>query len=74
MTAVDDLGETIMRFRRTPGLKESAMRDTRVVGADAGIDIVLSPGSKPSPELLLIAAVASSWMITYFMSAPPITG
>jgi hypothetical protein len=74
MTAVDDLGETMMRFRRTPGLKESVMRDTRVVGADAGIDIGLSPGSKPSPELLLIAAVASSWMITYFMSAPPITG
>jgi hypothetical protein len=71
MTAVDDLGKTVMRFRRTPALKESLILRTRVVGDEAGIDIVLSPGLKPSSELLLIASVASPWMITYFHSPPP---
>jgi hypothetical protein len=67
ITAVDDAGKTRMRFRRTPALKQG-IRHARVVGDDAGIDIVLSPGLKPSPELLLIAGVAAQWMITYFIS------
>jgi hypothetical protein len=66
MTAVDDLGNTVMRFRRTPALKDWVVHPRRAVGSDAGIDIVLSPGLQPSPELLLIASVASHWMITYF--------
>jgi hypothetical protein len=68
MTAVDDLGNVKMRFRRTLALREGLISRTRVVGDDAGIDIVLSPDLKPSPIVLLIAAVASQWMITYFTS------
>jgi hypothetical protein len=65
MTAVDDLGKTMMHFRRTPGLKESLIWLSRVVSDDAGIDIVLSPGLQCSPELLLITSVVP-WIITYF--------
>jgi hypothetical protein len=68
MTAVDDLGNTIMRFRRTPELKAMAGLGSRIVSDDAGIDVCLSPGLKPNPQLLLIAAVASPWMITYFQA------
>jgi hypothetical protein len=72
MTAVDDLGKKMMRFRRTPALKDSSTWYARVVGDDAGIDIVLSPGLKPNPELLLIASVASPWIITYFYMPTPV--
>jgi hypothetical protein len=39
------------------------------VVVSAGIDIVLSPPLKLTPELLLIAAVASPCLITFFDSA-----
>jgi hypothetical protein len=66
MTAVDDRGNAMMRFRRTASLKGRIIGRTRVVGDDAGIDVVLSPGLRPSSELVLIASVASPWMISYF--------
>jgi hypothetical protein len=31
-----------------------------------GTEIVLSPGLKAVPELLLIAVVASPWILSYF--------
>jgi hypothetical protein len=35
---------------------------------DQAIEIILSPGLRVVPELLLIAAVASHWIVRYFGS------
>jgi hypothetical protein len=63
MRAVDNSDRTILTFRRPVALKQLVK-----VPEDAGIDIAVSPSVQPTSELLLIAAVASPWIVTFFMS------
>jgi hypothetical protein len=63
MTAVDDLGNAMMRFRRAPPLRQGIFGNR--VGY-SGTQIVLSPGVEVRPELFLIAAVTSPFLIKYF--------
>jgi hypothetical protein len=68
MSAADDSGRTILRFRLAYSIPDGPGWRRRLFGLSLqkyrGTEIVLSPGLKAVPELLLIAACASPWIST----------
>jgi hypothetical protein len=70
MTAADDSDRTILRFRLAYSIPHGPGSRRRLFGLSLrdyrGTEIVLSPGLKAVPELLLIAAFASPWIFSYY--------
>jgi hypothetical protein len=70
MRAADDSGRTILRFRLALSVGDHPGLWRRLLGSFPqnfrGTEIVLSPSLEAVPELLLIAGVASPWLIGYF--------
>jgi hypothetical protein len=62
MSAVDQSGTPLMRFRAEPGMRDGCFPTE----SEARLDVVLSPYLRPTPELLLIAALASPRLISFF--------
>jgi hypothetical protein len=76
MSVADDSGRTILRFRVAYSIKprQGGPRPwMTLLGLNRPryqeIEVLLSPGLKVVPELLLIAAFASPWISSYFHQA-----
>jgi hypothetical protein len=65
MSAVDQSGAPLLRFRAEPGMPSRFFPNEN----EPRVDVVLSPYLQPAPQLFLIAALASPHLVRFFKKA-----